>query len=160
MALIEYFLLQPTLTHIVIFSGQIEMQKKQLDQQLQKGLTSKDVRNAYETVQSSLEELQRMHIHSGNELSYITTLEDLADTHRIALSLNLATPATDAIAGDITPAITTMQIEGSYEDIFSYVESLERLSYYLIIDRISLASPSPNENLLQGQIHAYGLLVK
>ncbi len=152
---VSYFVLLPTIRHINATSTQIEAQKEYLDRQLQKGITLKEVQSSYDAIQPLYEQLRTISLHEGEELDFITELEQLADTHHIDLTLNLTIPNDTAPTSDkIHKVLITAQVEGDYENILTYLQEMERLNYYLVTERLSFALLQGSENI-STQFHAY-----
>lgn len=126
---IVVFIILPTLGKIEERSQQIAQAKQLLDER--KRNNQRDTGDAATTdISASIAPLKQTAIEPNKELAVITELQNLADTFRIQQQLTLTT-GKDAHT-------FTIKNTGSFDNLLRYLEALEHLPYYVIIQGIEL----------------------
>lgn len=137
---ISITILYPTIKKIMSLGsdiGQIQQnmeEKYEISQKLRRSLQEID------EVEKNTAEYSQAYIQKGSELEVITALENIAAENKIVQNMNMTlveNQGTDKVAMPEYYRISFVT-NGSFADQISYLEALNKLPYYLIIQNINL----------------------
>lgn len=135
--LLMAFIGWPSIKTIIDLSDQIYGQRTELEQLYQRGQVLKQTLREYEEIKPSIPALYSIYLTKGNELEFITTLEEVASASGVSHNIQLG--ATD-------PNKTTnqlpfqLQTEGNLNGLIKYLAALESLDFYVNINTIRISS--------------------
>jgi len=137
--LISLFIIIPTVKDIkkindTIYTERVDLEKKYLKGQLLRK-TVKD----FEAIKPEKDKLNVIFVKEGEELKFISTLEDMASQAGVRQTIELQTKNLTSNRGIRTMPIK-ITAEGNFYQIFGYLTSLEKLSYYLNLSSIGLSA--------------------
>jgi len=153
---IIYTIIIPVMSDIKKISATITDQKVDLERKYRRGqLLRKTVEN-FERVKPRKERLTSIFMRQGEELDFITTLEQIAEKNRLDQKIRLQI---DNPADRVIPL--GLVVQGSYNQIMNYLADLEKLDFYYNVSALSLTASGPIDSLgrsiattLTGQIFA------
>lgn len=132
----------PSIKTIMNLSNQIYGQRMELEKLYQRGQVLKQTLREYEEIRPSIPALNRVYLTKGNELDFITTLEEVALSSGVSHDIKLG--ATD-------PKKTTNQLAyqlqtgGSITGLIRYLAALESQDFYININTIRISSSLNND---------------
>ena len=135
------FVTLPSIREIKSLNEQIYAQRSELEKLYQKGQLLKQTLKEYEEIKPTTAALERIYIKRGEELSFITTLEAIANTNQLNQEIKLGTQDPKKLTNQLP---IQLEINGSLPKFIHYLASLEALDYYLNIDTLRLNSASRN----------------
>lgn len=136
------FFISPNIFQIKRLSEAIYEERIRLESLYNQGLILKKVKEELNRVAPQTELLQNLFIFKGQELIFITALEELALKNKIEQEINLDISQQKEIEKDYKAIPLRLVLRGSFLEIFKYLLELERLDYYLNINSLHLESIS------------------
>lgn len=134
--LIAYAILWPTWQEINDVVTAIQRERLDLEEKYQRGQRMKKMTAEYQKIKSLRTRLDTIFIPSGDELSFITTLERLEREYNVEVI-----PALEGLRdalGPNDPLPLGLTIRGNYESAIRYLIGLERLTYYYNIASVNI----------------------
>ncbi|MFA5021459.1 MAG: type 4a pilus biogenesis protein PilO [Patescibacteria group bacterium] len=125
----------PTIHDIKKISNAIYAERVDLEKKYLRGQLLKKTVNDFEEIKPQKDKLNTVFIPQGNELKFISTLEDVASTNGVKQNLELNTQSTTK-TGDLQVLPIKMTIQGNFYQIMKYLTGLEKLNYYLNITNL------------------------
>jgi Tfp pilus assembly protein PilO len=117
----------------------IENQRVDLEIKYIRGQSLKKLTKNIRTIEPQMDKLGSIFIKEGEELNFITTLENLANANNIDQKINLEIDKKTIIKG-LKKIPVKISSSGSFKNILNYLSGLEKLDYYINIGSISLSS--------------------
>ncbi|MFA6427250.1 MAG: hypothetical protein WCW16_02270 [Candidatus Magasanikbacteria bacterium] len=146
-------IIYPTTRHIVVTRKSIEKTESQLEEQYQKAKLLRRSIVELDTIKQKMSQLNKITLNKGDELVTIREFEQLAARHSLKQKLDVV--YNDGKNIDSKPKkekvikrphyIFSFSLEGSYKNLMSYIQDLERTPYYIIIEQLSWTRPSKSE---------------
>lgn len=126
----------PLIQDIRILSQQIQRERVELERLYQKGQLLRKARLGYEKIKPELTSLEGVLLKKDGELKFITTLESLGDQNEIEQEIHL-NPQDQIVKDNLRILPLRLNLTGEFENIFQYLNSLEKLDYYINISSLS-----------------------
>ncbi len=95
-----------------------------------------------DTVQEEIEMYRSMAMPVGDELAVITELEHLAAEHALKQTLGAVYQPTPDPSVELPYYNFTIVLNGPFQDVFSYIQTIEARPYYVLIDSMTLSKSS------------------
>jgi Tfp pilus assembly protein PilO len=92
------------------------------------------------------EKLSSLFIKNGSELEFITSIENAAQANNLTQQIRLQ-PANAKITETIESVPMSVSLKGNFWDILKYIQSLEKLDYYININSINLNNPATKKEI-------------
>lgn len=108
-----------------------------------------------DTVDAEIQRYKEMALAIGDELAVITELERLATEHTLSQSLSAAYHANDDPAVGLPYYTFSVVLSGTFDDIFSYIQTIEAKHYYVLIDSLELTQTSNAQTSLRFDARIY-----
>ncbi|PIY92775.1 MAG: hypothetical protein CO030_02040 [Candidatus Magasanikbacteria bacterium CG_4_9_14_0_2_um_filter_42_11] len=136
--LLGMFIIYPTLKKMFMVSDDIKQIQQELDDQYNDTQAMRRTIRELDPVSKEVEQYKSLAMPNGDELTIIEELESLAKKHHLNQTLGATFSNTaDPVVG--LPYYTfSLVLNGSFQDIFSYIKTLEAQSYYVLIPAVSL----------------------
>jgi hypothetical protein len=135
---IGIFVLYPTLTHMYALSTDIRGLQSEREKEYTNTQAMRRTLRELDTVTAEVSQYANMAITTGDELSIITELEQLALEHSLSQTLGASYQATPDKEVRLPYYTFTFVLNGSFEDSMAYLRTLETRPYYVLIHSISL----------------------
>jgi len=135
------FIIIPTIKDIREISQTIYNERVDLEKKYLKGQLMKKTLEDFEKIKSQEEKLFSIFVIKGQELAFITLLEDFANKNNIELKINLKQIQTEAKISSIP---LELSLSGNYLNTLKYLDDLERLNNYYGIKNIQISSYQQN----------------
>ena len=136
---IIFFVIVPSLQDILKLSNEIQTQREALEDMYQRGQNLKKTHEQFDQIQTETSKIKDLLLKKGEELNFITSLEEVASQNNVIQNIQLDTNNINHQNGYATmPA--KLNLSGRYQDILGYLIDLEKLNYYLNITHIALNS--------------------
>lgn len=129
------FITWPSIREIRRLNNEIDAQRLELEELYYKGQSLKETLEAYNKVKPTIGSLDRVYVERGQELSVITTLEQVADTTNVKQTIK--TNETDKSTKTMP---LQLELMGDLAHIIRYLGGIEALDLYVNIDTIRLGS--------------------
>lgn len=125
----------PSARAIQQLSDDIYNQRLQLEELYQRGRNLKQTIQQYRQIQPTVQALNSIYVNRGQELTFVTALEDVASKSNVdqTITLNNTTAA-----GNTLPF--QLAVHGTLNQILTYLGGLEGLDYYINIDTVRFGS--------------------
>ena len=125
---IVFFIIMPSVNSIKHIKEEVEMQRIDLEKKYIKGQSLKQLKENLKKIKPELETLNNAFIIKGNELGFITTLENafknLDESQALQkIPLNLS-------------------LKGNFTNLINYLLDIESSHYYINIDSLEIPSAS------------------
>ncbi len=137
-------IIYPALHDILVINSTIAQEKEILEQKLALGLNIKTTEKILASIEETQPILESTFIRQGQELEFITTIEQAATQFNIALELK-----PDFTGKSITPDITEITVEinasGDYFALQKFLKTIERLPYYYTTEALIISRSKSNE---------------
>ncbi len=130
---IVFVIIFPTVNYIKNIKTDIEITEGQLEEKYQKARLLKKSINELEKVKIDVQKFKEITVEPGNELLLISSLEHLASDHNIAQDLSVTLHENE---GRDPYYVFSFQNNGDFYDHIDYLSSLEKLPYYVIIEKL------------------------
>jgi hypothetical protein len=138
--LVSVLVIWPKVKDIKKISDQIKQQKLELETRYQKGQNLKKAYENLEQVKSNQQLITSAVIKQGEELKFITALEETVAGKNIKQKINLSAPKLDTKNNKLQTLNLQISLEGNFLDILRAINEMERLNYYIIIGQLNFAS--------------------
>ncbi len=142
--LIFYFIILPTIKDIQKINSDVLAERIDLEKKYQRGQLLKKTIQNFETIKPEEEKLDKIYVIEGEELKFITALENIANKYNIAQDIGLAEKSSALAAGYSTLGLK-ITANGSFTDLLRYLKDIEKMPTYLNISNISLATGDKNQ---------------
>ena len=159
MVLIVYFVILPTVRDIkkistAIYQERVDLEKKYLQGQLLR----KTIEN-FEKIKPEEDKLINAFLPAGEELKFITAIEQIAALHSLEQKLQLQPNQNKREGQGFSSLPLDISISGKFTPVLQYLKDLQRLNYYFNIYSLTLtAGNQPGINpevtaVLNGKIY-------
>lgn len=157
LAAMFFAIIYPSIKEMRIISQEIYDTRKELEIKYQKGQSIRKTTRDLKEIEPALSELSFFYIAEGDELRFITTLEQLAQQYSVEQNIQIKFPETKS-NNDVVAVPITLQLGGNYVDVLKYLSGLEQLNYYIIRDNLAFRAKDsikgPDEIPVIGQVTA------
>jgi hypothetical protein len=135
----------PSATYILNIKNNIQMAESQLEQNYEKVRLLKRSVRELPIVHKNVSAYEDATITKGQALIVITELEKIAERNNILQ--NLSASYTDAKTAGSTRSFYTLAFtnKGAFKNQIAYLQDVEKLPYYMVIDSIALAKGIQND---------------
>ncbi len=137
--IIILFVIVPTINDIKNISSSIYQERIELEKKYLRGQLLKKTVSDFEAIKPQQDILDEIFIKDGEELRFVSILEDLADNNGVRQSLELQTKNIEEKKG-IKYIPLKITVSGKFQQVMSYLNDLEMLKYYFNISDIRIAS--------------------
>lgn len=131
------FVTYPSLTEIKSLNTTIDAERIELEAQYLRGQNLKQTLKTYQEVKPNVGELDHIYLKHGQELAFITALENTADSTHVNQQLKLNAPS----AQNPNEQPIELTLTGELPNIINYLAGLEALDYYVNINTVRLGLP-------------------
>lgn len=132
-----YFIILPTIDSVKKLRLEILAQKIEIEKSINKEKNKSVLGAKLKKIEPQLEEFNTIFVNKDKNLEFITTLEGIADKHKVDQAIILNTnPYSNKNLYSVIPV--TLNITGRFENAIQYLHSLESLGYYIKITSFSL----------------------
>lgn len=108
-----------------------------------------------ETVHEEIAMYKSMAMPIGDELAVITELERLAEEHALAQTLGATYQPTPDKEVGLPYYKFSIVLNGTFDNIFSYIQTVEARPYYVLINSIDLAKSGEDKATLRFDARIY-----
>jgi|GEM_PF-1439726 len=129
------FLIYPNYRQIIAISREIYDQKINLEKNYQRSQEIKELYKNLATIKNGQKNIDGSFVFEGQELEFITALESLAKNNGLRQDINLGTPTPNHQFQKLT---IHLEIGGDFVPIAKYLSELEKLNYYISINKINI----------------------
>jgi hypothetical protein len=150
--------LLPTAREINALGASIADTEQTLEQNYQRGQLLKKSLRELSDITQKMQTLSLATAEANTELSIITHLEEIAEYHQIAQTIDLSIVNTPQVPGGGTPKphyIFSMQQTGTFENLMAYLTALEEDRTYYVIERLVWSTANDNNLSLTFQAKIY-----
>ena len=150
-----FFFFIPNINKVKNLYLDFSNQKIEVQGLIKSGATSRFLSKQIELLDSDLANLQNSLLVPGKEIEFIQFLEDLAREYNIKQDINLSSAKIFDDQALFRSADLLLTTEGSFYNLLRYIVALEKSSYYININSISLSinkesvktTPFPNNKI-------------
>lgn len=127
----------PSITTIKSLAEQIDEQRIELEELYQRGQILKQTLREYEEIKPTIPALNKVYMTKGNELEFITTLEDSALASGVSHDIKLTASDPKKPTNQLQ---YQLQSSGDLAGFIRYLAALESLDFYVNINTVRLSS--------------------
>lgn len=120
----------PAVKNIRQEKERIEAERQKLEGLLAKGQSIEKVKENFFLVSEEMLEMEKIFIKNGEELDFITELEDIATQNKIDQKISLS-PKEENGGDSIKTSHIVLDLEGKINNILFYLNGLEQMDYYI-----------------------------
>ncbi|MEK7653312.1 MAG: type 4a pilus biogenesis protein PilO [Patescibacteria group bacterium] len=144
------FIIIPAFKEIIAVNREINKERVALEQKLEQGLNLKKIQIELSEIQDKLGGLDRLFVAKGQELAFVTEMENIASADGISLKI-VSDFSEEPLKGEekIKKTALQMEISGNYQNIIKFLNDLEKMPYYF---NVEMAIFSLKTNALSAQI--------
>jgi hypothetical protein len=144
----------PSVRHMNTLGTDIRDIQKELEQDYKETQDMRRTLRELEDVLSEISIYETMAMPIGDELAVITELEHLAKEHTLSQTLGATYHGANDSVG--LPYYTfSIVVHGTFENIFTYLQTIEAKSYYVLINSIDLSKAGENNTTLRFDARIY-----
>ena len=143
--LILFFIIFPSLKEINKINNEVFQERSRLETLYAKGQLQKKVLSKYNEIKDDALFLDEIVLKENQELQYITTLENLAETTEVNLDITIA-PAKENFSPKLSALSFSFVVTGNWQNLLRWLDELEKLPYYTHISEVNVVGQSNNEN--------------
>lgn len=155
------FIILPTIRDIVTINDHIYDQRVDLEKKYREGQLRHTALKNFEEIKNQQDKLIEPFISHGDELLFVTYLENLAEQYSVQQTILFDT-IPDTPQATALPIELQLTIQGEFINTLNYLQALESSPYYIVFDAIRLnprsRSLETNESVqlnLEGVVFAY-----
>jgi Tfp pilus assembly protein PilO len=138
-------IIYPALRDILTINSTISQEKEILEQKLALGLNIKTTEKLLASIDETQPILESVFIRQGQELEFITSIEQAATQHGIELELK-----PDFTGKAITPDVSEVTIEitatGNYLSLQDFLKTIEQLPHYYTTEALIVSRSNSRED--------------
>lgn len=148
-AIVSVLIIYPAIANIRNFNTEIYNQRLEIETRylLSHG-PGRDIN--INKIREEEAKLSSIFIKKDQELEFITSLENAAQANNLEQQIKLQ-PINKETTALIQSAPMQISLKGSFRDILQYLQSLEKLSYYININSINLNNPTTKKEAATAQ---------
>lgn len=150
---ILFIFILPNMRKMISISERIQENKKRYEQMKQSGQNKKEAEANYQLIKENISTIDGILLKSGEELAFITTLEEIASINNLEQKMNIfisdknKSDTSQTKTGETISLPFQLTLDGNFYSFFSYLIDLEESNYYLNIQKIQFTqSQSPVKN--------------
>lgn len=145
--ILVFFIILPSCRDIKKVSSEIRDEREYLEKLYLRGQHLKEVKKNFKDIEPHINDLEKIFIAPGEEVGFITSLENLAADKGIEQKLELENLPTAKSKGEerIMPYETlplTITLQGTFPQLITYLIGLELLDYYVTINSLTIINAS------------------
>jgi hypothetical protein len=129
-SLILFYIIIPTVREIKKLNEYIYQEQKDLEVKFQKVRRIKKIRQNFLKIEPYFPQLNSIYLTEDKKIEFFTFLEKIAQKHNLKLDLNLLPIESSEVI------VLQFDLEGEYFDFLKYLIDLEKLDYYININKI------------------------
>jgi preprotein translocase subunit YajC len=129
-SLILFYIIIPTVREIKKLNEYIYQEQKDLEVKFQKMGKIKKIRQNFLKIKPYFPQLNNIYLTEDKKIEFFTILEKTAQKHNLKFDLNLLPIESSKIIA------LQFDLEGEYFDFLKYLIDLEKLDYYININKI------------------------
>ena len=148
------FIIYPSMQHLGTIRTDIRTIQGELEQEYTKTL---EMRRTTQELHSVLEEIiqyKHMILDAPTQLSIITHIEELANSHDLTQTLTATFQPNDEKV-DLPYYDFSIVLNGTFNNIFSYLQTIESSPYYVLIDSLNLSHSDATDAILRFDARIY-----
>ncbi len=149
--LIAYLVIVRTVQEIKELNQTISYERSALESRYAHRARAKNILSDLKMARVSLPELESSLLRQGQELGFVTVLEEAAAAHNIEQKIQISPREGKEPFGDKVPI--NLIINGAWSDTLRYLRELEKMQIMFIIDGISFAQGIRIEDRIAGKIN-------
>ncbi|MFA5211484.1 MAG: hypothetical protein WC414_03185 [Patescibacteria group bacterium] len=150
LCLVSFGIIMPTVKYIKGLKRNIEITENEIEKSYQKINSLKNSINKLGEIKSEVEPFYFLTLDEGDELSVIKVLESLASQNNVLQTLDVNFNDCKTLSKDNLynkpHYVFKLKLVGKYVDILNYLDDLEELPYYFLIDQISFGLEKNQSN--------------
>ena len=150
------FFIYPSLSEIKGICQEISNLKIKFEE-ANKGLGLKDSLSLYKAYQQKIELIDKSILTKNRELEFVTTLENIASQYNLDQKINLS-KYEDIEGKSFFQMPLQIYLQGDFENELRYLQDIEKLNYYIDIEKINIGRTpgrsNPEKNLINMHIIA------
>ena len=133
-------ILYPTIRTIISLGSDIGVIQQSLEEKYENSQKLRRSLQEIDQVQKNTAQYSQSYIKKGSELEIITTLENIATAHNITQNIDIVLMENQGVDKAAMPQYYKISFitNGSFSDQISYLDDINKLPYYLIIQNINL----------------------
>ncbi|MFN3301789.1 MAG: type 4a pilus biogenesis protein PilO [Patescibacteria group bacterium] len=139
-----FFLVRPNFLAVKNLSQRIEYEQKTLEELRLKGQTLAKTKKEFKEIEGEIPILERFFLIEGEELNFITSLEEIAQKNNISQEINLGTKQNFKNSYKVMPV--NLSLKGSFINFINYLREIEKLDFYFNIDSLNITTISPEKD--------------
>lgn len=132
-----WWVVKPAVSSVRRNKHEIDYQKQKLSELLVEGQSVVENQKNLAVVQVGIGEIDKVWLSLGNELKFITDLENAAKQSGVEQVINFDNTKTSG-ATEIKTIALELEVRGELPGIMSYIYALEALDYYINISRVEI----------------------
>lgn len=136
-SLISYFIILPTVNDIKAIKEAVYLERVDLEVKYLKGQLLNKALDDFEKTKTEKDKLTSVFIIKGEELEFITSLEQIAENYNIAQELKLGQGESMGNKQYSTSRLS-VNAQGPFNDLLKYLDEIRHLNYYYNIDEIDI----------------------
>lgn len=149
-----FLVIKPTVIYIKNTKDQIRVEREELERRYQKIIYLRQNAEKLKEIERQLVVLDDLFLINGEEIKFVTTLEDVAEQSNVSQKINLKSVNLDDPKQKTLPF--GISLSGKTGDIISYLSGVEQLPYYIDFNSLSIATKNTEEKLdviLNGEVY-------
>jgi len=123
------FIIWPTLLDIGKLRDDIILEQEKLEKSYLKGQSLRKAQESVQSIQSELDRLEELVMYPGDELMFITSLEQTANNNQVTQVISMD----DLIPGivNLTALPVQVDVSGKFTDLLKYLQAVEVYPFYI-----------------------------
>lgn len=143
----------PNLNNIKAISKKNNETKSQLEAMQKSNQSKEETEKNYHLIKNDLSTIEAVIPKRGEELSFITVLEEIANKNQLTQKINIIlakNEQTNSVDQEILPFQITL--DGNFYNFLNYLVDLELSQYYLNIEKVQInQSQLPIKTFIEGE---------
>ncbi|MFH1187253.1 MAG: hypothetical protein V1688_00135 [bacterium] len=140
-----FLIIRPTIIYIKNTKEQIKIEREELEKRYQRIMYLRENAKDLKEIEDQLVVLDDLFLIKGQELKFITTLENIAEKNNVSQKIDLK--STDPNLPKQTALPFEISASGASRDMISYLLAIEQLSYYINFDSLNISAKGANKKL-------------
>ena len=151
-ASITFLIILPTIRDIQEINKEILFEKKSLETKFLSGQYYTKVYQDFKAIEPEIKKIQGVYIKKGEELNFITNIENISDRHGLEQKITRLNTNADSNKENLETLVLDVRLTGGFTQIMEFLSDLESLKYYFNIFNISFSSAGDKKNKISAII--------
>src|SRR3989338_4469029 len=144
---IVYTVILPTVNEIREISQAVYLERVDLEKKYLRGQLLRKTIEDFDKIKPEQNKLKSIYIIEGEELRFITEIENIANRNNITQDIKLQAERNQNFRGGTGSLPLELVSSGNFINVMQYLRDIEKLGYYFNISNLEISSAKQNQGV-------------